>query len=50
MSAAPPTRRSIGGEPEPPPGSELKALLWIVAVLIAALELAWWLADRMYSA
>ena len=42
-----PTRHSIS-EPEPPPGNELTAFLWIVAVLLAALELTWWLFNRMY--
>ena len=41
--------RSIGSDPERPPGNELAAFLWAVAVLIAVLELAWWFADRIYS-
>ncbi len=47
---APPTRRSLGADREPPPGNELAALLWIVAALLAVLEIAWWLFDRMYTA
>jgi hypothetical protein len=35
--------------PEPPPGNELQAFLWVLAVLIAVLEVTWWLFDRMYS-
>ena len=46
---ATPTRRPIGSDPERPPGNELTALLWIVAALIAVLELAWWFAGRIYS-
>jgi hypothetical protein len=49
VSATPPARGPIGAEPETPPGNEVAASLWIVAVLIAVLELAWWLFDRMYS-
>jgi hypothetical protein len=30
------------------PGSELTALLWVVAVLLAVLEVTWWLAECMY--
>jgi hypothetical protein len=44
------TRRSLGAEREPVPGNELAALLWIAAALLAVLEIAWWLFDRMYSA
>jgi hypothetical protein len=32
-----------------PPGNELQAFLWVVAVLIGVLELTWWILDRMYS-
>jgi hypothetical protein len=28
---------------------ELTASLWVLAVLLAALELVWWWADRIYS-
>jgi hypothetical protein len=35
--------------PEPPPGNELLALLWVLAVLIGVLELTWWFFDRMYG-
>jgi hypothetical protein len=31
------------------PAEEHATLLWTVAVLIAALELAWWLFSRMYA-
>jgi hypothetical protein len=48
VSAKPSTRREIGTDPEPP-GNELAASLWIVAVLIAVLELTWWLFHWMYS-
>jgi hypothetical protein len=34
--------------PEPPPGNELAACLWVLAVLIAAFEVTWWLFNRMY--
>ena len=47
---ASPTRRSLGADPEPPPGNELAALLWIIAALLAVLEIVWWLFDRMYAA
>jgi hypothetical protein len=40
-----PTRR----DPEPPPEGGLKVFLWVIAVLIASLELAWWMFDRMFS-
>jgi hypothetical protein len=33
----------------PTPEREAALLLWVLAVLIAALELAWWLFDRMYQ-
>jgi hypothetical protein len=32
-----------------PPGSELTALLWVVATLIAVFELTWFFFDRLYS-
>jgi hypothetical protein len=32
-----------------PPGSELTAFLWIVATLIAVLELTWFFFDQIYS-
>ncbi|MDQ3778497.1 MAG: hypothetical protein M3310_06505 [Actinomycetota bacterium] len=44
------TRGSLGAEPEPPPGNELTAVLWIVVALLAVLEIAWLLFDRMYTA
>ena len=43
-------QRSTPAEPDPPPGGELAPLLWVLALLIAAIELAWWFFDRMYSA
>jgi hypothetical protein len=46
---ATPTRRSLGTEPDPPPGNELAAFLWVVAGLIAVVEVAWWLVGRMYA-
>jgi hypothetical protein len=30
------------------PGNELQAFLWVVAGLVAVLELTWWIFDRMY--
>jgi hypothetical protein len=41
-----PTRRDT----EPPPEGGLTLFLWMIAVLIASLELAWWMFDRMFSA
>jgi hypothetical protein len=35
--------------PDPPPGGQLAACLWVVAALIGVLELTVWLFDRMYS-
>ncbi len=32
-----------------PPGNELAACLWVVAVLIASFEFTWWFFDRLYS-
>jgi hypothetical protein len=32
-----------------PPGSELAALLWVIAVLLAVFETLWWWFDRIYS-
>jgi hypothetical protein len=49
VSANPSTRGTIGAEPEPPPGNELAALLWTLVLLLAVLELTWWLFARMYS-
>jgi hypothetical protein len=37
---------------EPPqrsPGNELAAFLWVVAVMLAVLEITWWWAGSMYS-
>lgn len=36
-------------KPQQSPGSELTAILWVVAVLIAVLELAWWWSVSLYS-
>jgi hypothetical protein len=33
----------------PTPERDVALLLWLFAVLIAALELVWWLFDRMYQ-
>jgi hypothetical protein len=41
-----PTRRA---EPERPRGNELKALLWVLAVLLGTLEFTWWFFARMYG-
>jgi hypothetical protein len=35
--------------PGSPSDGEPQVLLWVIAVLIAVLELTWWLFDRMYS-
>jgi hypothetical protein len=34
---------------EPSPDGEPQVFLWVIAALIAVLELTWWLFDRMYS-
>jgi hypothetical protein len=36
-------------DPELPPGGGLKVLFWVTAVLIAVLEITWWMFERMYS-
>lgn len=36
-------------DPDPPPGNELAAVLWSLAVLLGAMELVWWYFDRLYS-
>lgn len=36
-------------KPPQSPGSELTVTLWVLAVLIAVLELAWWWSVSMYS-
>jgi hypothetical protein len=41
--------RTRGDGSEPPPGDELVALLWVLAVLLGALELTWWIFARMYG-
>jgi hypothetical protein len=46
---ASPTRRARGTEPEPPPGNELAALLWIVAALLAAYLVVVWVFARMFA-
>ena len=33
----------------PAPERDTAVLLWLLAALIAALELVWWLFDRMYQ-
>jgi hypothetical protein len=33
----------------PTPEGDTALLLWVLAVLIATLELGWWLFDRMYQ-
>jgi hypothetical protein len=43
------TKRLHEATREPPPDGEPQVLLWVIAVLIAVLELTWWLFDRMYS-
>jgi hypothetical protein len=50
MSDTPPTHeRRTEVQPQPPHGSELTACLWVMVALIAVLELAWVLFNRMYS-
>ena len=49
MTLTPAPERPRRDAPEPPPGSELTAALWLLAVLIAVVELVWWAAERMYS-
>jgi hypothetical protein len=44
MSSPAPTR-----EPDPPPGGDLAFTLWVIAILLAVLELTWLWADRIYS-
>jgi hypothetical protein len=36
-------------DPEPPPEGGLKVFLWLAAMLIAVLEVVWWMSDRIYS-
>jgi hypothetical protein len=48
MTAKPSPGRRIGTDPEPP-GNELAAVLWVIAVLLAVYELIWWVFDRMYT-
>jgi hypothetical protein len=33
-----------------PPGNELALVLWVLVVLVATVELAWWLTMHLYSA
>jgi hypothetical protein len=39
-----------GPEPERPPGDALTLVLWLLAILLAVLELIWLWADRAFSA
>ena len=41
--------RTRTGDPEPPPEGGLTVALWVLAVLLAAMELLWWYFDRLYS-
>jgi hypothetical protein len=43
------TKRVHEATREPSPDDGPQVFLWVVAVLIAVLELTWWLFDRMYS-
>jgi hypothetical protein len=45
MSPDPPTRERS----EPPREGGLTVALWVLAVLIAVLEVAWWWSARIYS-
>jgi hypothetical protein len=45
MSPARPARKRS----EPSPGADLAATLWVLALLIVAFLLAWWLLDGMYA-
>jgi hypothetical protein len=36
-------------DPEPPPEGGLKVFLWLTAALIALMEFAWWMSDRVLS-
>jgi hypothetical protein len=35
--------------PQPSPGSELAAVLWVLAALLAVVEVAWWWSASIYS-
>jgi hypothetical protein len=43
------SKRLQEATPEPSPDGEPHLFLWVMAVLIAVLELTWWLFDRMYA-
>lgn len=43
-------RQRSGFEPEGPPGNELAALLWVIATLLAVLDVFWWLSERWFAA
>jgi hypothetical protein len=50
MSPRPLDERRVRDEPEVPPAQGLMLTLWVIATLLAAIELVWWWADRIYSA
>jgi hypothetical protein len=45
VSPTPPVRKRS----EPEAGADLAATLWVLALLIVAFLLAWWLLDGMYA-
>ena len=45
-----PGDRPSRDDPEVRPEYGLSLTLWVIATLLAAIELVWWWADRIYSA
>jgi hypothetical protein len=50
MSSRPRDERRAGEEPGVEPAEGLTLTLWVIAALLAAIELVWWWADMIYSA
>jgi hypothetical protein len=45
----PPAPHRPQAEDDPPLGAQLAACLWVIAVMLAIIEIVWWMSNRIFS-